>query len=104
VTGRWRPRLKIPLSVKECGIFYDSMAKSFYPSLIMWLKAFLMCVMDAERKCLLADLEAIAASIQDPAKREGVRRIIARLAHQDQEWPDDAEIMIIRIKYDDRAY
>jgi hypothetical protein len=42
VTGRWRPRLKIPLSVKECGIFYDSMGESFYPSFIMWLKAFLM--------------------------------------------------------------
>jgi hypothetical protein len=59
--------------------------------------------MNDERERLLADLEAIAASIQDPTKREEVQRIIARLAHQEQEWPDDDEMMRIRLKYDDRA-
>jgi hypothetical protein len=49
--------------------------------------------MSDERERLLADLEAIAASIQDPAKREEVQRIIARLSHRAQEWPDDAEMM-----------
>ena len=56
--------------------------------------------MNDERERLLADLEAIAASIQDPAKRQEVQRIIARLAHQDQEWPDEAEMVRIRLKYD----
>ena len=42
--------------------------------------------MNEERERLLADLEAIAAAIQDVDKREEVRRIIARLSHQDQEW------------------
>jgi hypothetical protein len=59
--------------------------------------------MTDERERLLADLEAIAASIQDPAKRQEVQRIIARLAHQDQEWPDEAEMIRIRLKYDNEA-
>ena len=59
--------------------------------------------MNDERARLLADLEAIAASIQDPAKREEVQRIIARLSHQDQEWPDEAEMMRIRLKYTNEA-
>jgi hypothetical protein len=54
--------------------------------------------MTDERARLLADLEAIAASIQDPAKRHEVQRIIARLSHQDQEWPDEAELMRLRLK------
>ena len=59
--------------------------------------------MTDERARLLADLEAIAASIQDPAKRHEVQRIIARLSHQDQEWPDEAEMMRIRLKYTNEA-
>jgi len=59
--------------------------------------------MSDDKERLLADLEAIAASIQDPAKRQEVQRIIARLAHQDQEWPDDTEMMRIRLKYIDWA-
>jgi hypothetical protein len=59
--------------------------------------------MNDERERLLADLEAIAASIQDPAKRQEVQRIIARLAHQDQEWPDEAEMIRIRLKYTNEA-
>ena len=54
-----------------------------------------------EKERLLADLEAIAASIQDPAKRQEVQRIIARLSHQTQEWPDDAEMMHLRLKCSD---
>jgi hypothetical protein len=54
--------------------------------------------MNDDKECLLADLEAIAASIQDPAKREEVQRIIARLSHRAQEWPDDAEMIRLRLK------
>ena len=54
-----------------------------------------------EKERLLADLEVIAASIQDPAKRQEVQRIIARLSHQAQEWPDDAEMMRLRLKCSD---
>ncbi len=57
--------------------------------------------MSDEKERLLADLEAIAASIQDPAKREEVQRIIARLSHQAQEWPDDTEMMRLRLKCSD---
>ena len=56
-----------------------------------------------EKERLLADLEAIAASIQDPAKREEVQRIIARLSHQAQEWPDAPEMMRLRLKCSDSA-
>ena len=52
---------------------------------------------------LVAELEAIAASIRDPARRAEVHRIIARLAHQDAEWPDEAELMRIRLKYSNGA-
>ena len=57
--------------------------------------------MTDDKEHLLADLEAIAASIQDPAKRQEVQRIIARLSHQAQEWPDDAEMMNLRLKCSD---
>jgi hypothetical protein len=59
--------------------------------------------MNDERECLLTDLEAIAASIQDPAKRQEVQRIIARLSYRAQEWPDDAEMMRLRLKCSDSA-
>ena len=54
--------------------------------------------MTDDKERLLADLEAIAASIQDPAKREEVQRIIAQLSYRAQEWPDDAEMMRLRLK------
>ena len=54
--------------------------------------------MTDDKERLLADLEAIAASIQDPAKRHEVQRIIARLSHRAQEWPDDPEMMRLRLK------
>ena len=57
--------------------------------------------MTDERERLLADLEAIAASIQNPAKRQEVQKIIARLSYQAQEWPDDAEMMHLRLKCSD---
>ena len=59
--------------------------------------------MTDEKQRLLADLEAIAASIRDPEKRKEIQRIIARLSHQDEEWPDDAEMMRLRLKYSDSA-
>ena len=55
--------------------------------------------MTDDKERLLADLEAIAASIQDPAKRHEVQRIIARLSDRAQEWPDEAEMMNLRLKY-----
>jgi hypothetical protein len=54
--------------------------------------------MNDDKERLLADLEAIAASIQDSAKREEVQRIIAQLSYRAQEWPDDAEMMRLRVK------
>jgi hypothetical protein len=57
--------------------------------------------MNDEKERLLADLEAIAASIQDPAKRQEVQRIIAQLSYRAQEWPDDAEMMRLRLKCSD---
>jgi hypothetical protein len=59
--------------------------------------------MTDERERLLADLEAIAACIQDPAKRQEVQRIIAQLSHRAQEWPDDPEMMRLRLKCSDSA-
>ena len=60
--------------------------------------------MTVNKERLLADLEAIAASIQDPAKRQEVQRIIARLSHRAQEWPEEAEMMHLRLKCSDSAY
>ena len=57
--------------------------------------------MTDERARLLADLEAIAASIQDPVKRQEVQRIIAQLSHRAQEWPDETEMMRLRLKCSD---
>ena len=54
--------------------------------------------MNDDKERLLADLEAIAASIQDSAKRDEVQRIIAQLSYRAQEWPDDAEMMRLRLK------
>jgi hypothetical protein len=47
---------------------------------------------------ILADLEAIAASISDPATREEVQEIIARLSHRTLECPDDANLTRLRLK------
>ena len=60
--------------------------------------------MTDNKERLLADLEAIAGSIQDPVKRQEVQRIIARLSHRAQEWPDDAEMVHLRLKCSDSAY
>jgi hypothetical protein len=57
--------------------------------------------MTDERERLLADLEAIAGSIQDPVKRQEVQRIIARLSDRAQEWPDEVEMMNLRLKCSD---
>jgi hypothetical protein len=55
---------------------------------------------DNDRQRLIADLEAIAASIRDPAKREEVLKILARLSN---EWPDDDELLRIRLRYSDES-
>jgi len=57
--------------------------------------------MNDDRQPLIADLKAIAASIRDPAKREEVLKIIARLSPESDEWPDDAELLHIRLRHDD---
>ena len=57
--------------------------------------------MSDDRQRLIADLKAIAASIRDPAKREEVLKIIARLSPESDEWPDDTELLRIRLRYDD---
>jgi|KBSMisStandDraft_5_1062788.scaffolds.fasta_scaffold6263586_1 hypothetical protein len=57
--------------------------------------------MTVNKERLLADLEAIAASIQDPVKRQEVQRIIAQLSDRAQEWPDEAEMMRLRLKCSD---
>ena len=57
--------------------------------------------MSDDRQRLIENLKAIAASIRDPAKREEVLKIIARLSPGSDEWPDDAELLRIRLRYDD---
>jgi hypothetical protein len=57
--------------------------------------------MSDDRQRLIENLKAIAASIRDPAKREEVLKIIARLSPESDEWPDDAEPLRIRLRYDD---
>ena len=52
--------------------------------------------MSDDRQRLIADLQAIAASIRDPTKREEVLKIIARLSSESDEGPDDAEPLRIR--------
>jgi hypothetical protein len=44
---------------------------------------------------LIEDLKTLAASSPDPAQREEVLKILARLS---DEWPNDAELMRIRLK------
>ena len=58
--------------------------------------------MNDDRQRLIADLKTIAASIRDPTKREEVLKIIARLSPESDEWPDDAELLRIRLRYDDK--
>jgi hypothetical protein len=57
--------------------------------------------MSDDRQRLIENLQAIAASIRDPAKREEVLKIIARLSPESDEWPDDAELLRIRLRHDD---
>jgi hypothetical protein len=55
---------------------------------------------DANRKHLIAELQEIAASIDDPVKREEVLKILARLS---DEWPDADELLRIRLRYSDES-
>ena len=59
--------------------------------------------MSDDRQRLIENLQAIAASIRDPAKREEVLKIIARLSPESDEEPDDAEPMHNRSRCDDRS-
>jgi hypothetical protein len=55
---------------------------------------------DDDKQRLIEDLKSIAASSPDPAQREEILKI---LAHLSDEWPDDAELMRIRLRYSDEA-
>jgi hypothetical protein len=55
--------------------------------------------MDDPTQRLLTDLEALAARISDPERREEVRRIIARLSDRGREWPDAEELARLRLRY-----
>jgi hypothetical protein len=54
---------------------------------------------DDDKQRLIADLEDIAASSLDPTRAE-VKKIIECLSNQ---WPDDAELMCIRLRYSDES-
>ncbi|GEO43548.1 hypothetical protein SAE02_76960 [Skermanella aerolata] len=45
------------------------------------------------------DLQAIADAKLDPTEREDVLKIIARLSHQDEQWPDVDELMRINLYF-----
>jgi hypothetical protein len=51
---------------------------------------------DDDKQRLVENLKFLAASNLDPAARQEVLKILARLADQ---WPDDAELMRIRLRY-----
>jgi hypothetical protein len=55
---------------------------------------------DEDKQRLIAELEAIAASIRDPAQRGEVLEILARLH---DEWPNDDELMKLHLKYSDES-
>ena len=55
------------------------------------------CVMtDADRQRLIEDLENLAASTPDPAKRDEIRKT---LEHLSVEWPSAEEVLRIRLRY-----
>lgn len=47
----------------------------------------------------VTDLQAIADTASDPAEREEVLKIITRLSHQEEEWPDIDELIRIKLRY-----
>ena len=53
---------------------------------------------DDDKHRLIEDLKTLAASSPDPAQREEVLKILARLSG---EWANDAELMCIRLRYSD---
>jgi hypothetical protein len=55
---------------------------------------------DDDKKHLIVELQEIAASINDPVKREEVLKILARLS---DEWPDADELLRIRLRYNDES-
>jgi hypothetical protein len=51
-----------------------------------------------DRQRLIEDLENLAASSLDPAKQDEILKTIERLSDQ---WPDDDELLHIRVRYSD---
>lgn len=47
----------------------------------------------------VTDLQAIADAASDPAEREEVLKIITRLSHQEEEWPDIDELIRINLRF-----
>jgi hypothetical protein len=54
----------------------------------------------SDKQRLIEDLEFIAANSPGLARREEVLKILARLS---DEWPDDAELMRIRLRYSEES-
>jgi hypothetical protein len=55
---------------------------------------------DDDKHRLIEDLKTLAASNLDPAQRDEVLKILARFS---DEWPNDAELMRIRLRYSDES-
>jgi hypothetical protein len=51
---------------------------------------------DDAKQRLIEDLKNLAASSLDPAKRDEILKIVERLSN---EWPDDDELLRIRLRY-----
>jgi hypothetical protein len=54
--------------------------------------------MEDQIQSIINDLQVVASETSDPEKREEVLRIIARLSNQD-EWPNEDDLMRIRLRY-----
>jgi|1185.fasta_scaffold642892_1 hypothetical protein len=54
--------------------------------------------MEDQIQSIINDLQVVASETSDPEKREELLRIIARLSNQD-EWPNEDDLMRIRLRY-----
>jgi hypothetical protein len=54
--------------------------------------------MEDQLQSIINDLQVVASETSDPEKREELLRIIARLSNQD-EWPNEDDLMRIRLRY-----
>jgi hypothetical protein len=54
--------------------------------------------MEDQIQSIINDLQVVASETSDPEKREELLRIVARLSNQD-EWPNEDDLMRIRLRY-----